>query len=97
MEPRKPTKRQVKPRKSFPVGNTKGDMRSMDLFQYERKVRVYNIAKCSGKENRSGLFDSGNGYGNVAGRADSKCYGSRRFTLCNFYRKNGVCKFFSGK
>lgn len=25
MEPRKPTKRQVKPRKSFPVGNTKGD------------------------------------------------------------------------
>ncbi|MFR6396320.1 MAG: hypothetical protein ACLUNT_05320 [Eubacterium ventriosum] len=21
----------------------------------------------------------------------------RRFTLCNFYRKNGVCKFFSGK
>ena len=23
--------------------------------------------------------------------------GSRRFTLCNFYRKNGVCKFFSGK
>lgn len=25
MEPRKPTKRQVKPRKSFPVGKTKGD------------------------------------------------------------------------
>lgn len=25
MEPRKPTKRQVKPRKSFPGGNTKGD------------------------------------------------------------------------
>jgi predicted house-cleaning noncanonical NTP pyrophosphatase (MazG superfamily) len=47
MEQRKPTKRQVKPRKSFPVGKTKGEqiMPSMDLFQYERKVRVYNIAK----------------------------------------------------
>jgi hypothetical protein len=47
MEPRKPTKRQVKPRKSFPVDKTKGEqiMPSMDLFQYERKVRVYNIAK----------------------------------------------------